>query len=138
MQVSGGEVYFVVNAGNREKDVNHIQKHLKKYQVWAQHCLVLPDAGIEMLQHWLAAATMFAGGLLPSVLTYSPATWLTSPCSLGITQWPACQQKLRPIRQAGKSQAICWKGLRIKFSTSKGVCSQACQLKEFTEQHHQA
>ena len=33
MQVSDTEIYLVVNAGNREKDINHIKKHLAKFDV---------------------------------------------------------------------------------------------------------
>ena len=34
MQVKDGEVYLVVNAGCREKDLEHINKHLAAYKVW--------------------------------------------------------------------------------------------------------
>ena len=33
MQVNGEELYIVVNAGCREKDLDHIGKHLKAFQV---------------------------------------------------------------------------------------------------------
>ena len=33
MQVADDEIYLVVNAGCREKDLNHLNKHLEKYQV---------------------------------------------------------------------------------------------------------
>jgi len=33
MQVSPSEVYLVVNAGCREKDLAHIGKHLDKFEV---------------------------------------------------------------------------------------------------------
>ena len=33
MQVSGTEVYLVVNAGCREKDLKHINEQLEKYNV---------------------------------------------------------------------------------------------------------
>ena len=32
-QVNGEELYIVVNAGCREKDLDHIGKHLKAFQV---------------------------------------------------------------------------------------------------------
>ena len=32
-QVTGEELYIVVNAGCREKDLEHIGKHLKAFQV---------------------------------------------------------------------------------------------------------
>ena len=35
MQVADDEVYLVVNAGCREKDLNHISKHLDKFTVRA-------------------------------------------------------------------------------------------------------
>ena len=33
MQVADDEIYLVVNAGCREKDLNHLNKHLEKYTV---------------------------------------------------------------------------------------------------------
>ena len=33
MQVADDEIYLVVNAGCREKDLNHIGKYLEKFQV---------------------------------------------------------------------------------------------------------
>lgn len=32
-QVSDTEIYLVVNAGNREKDINHLRKHLDNFSV---------------------------------------------------------------------------------------------------------
>lgn len=33
LQVADDEIYLVVNAGCREKDLNHLNKHLEKYTV---------------------------------------------------------------------------------------------------------
>lgn len=40
-QVSGEELYIVVNAGCREKDLAHIGKHLKDWQVGYGSCATI-------------------------------------------------------------------------------------------------
>ena len=38
LQVTGEDVYVVLNAGCRDKDIEHIQSHTKKFQV-SPRCL---------------------------------------------------------------------------------------------------
>ena len=47
-QVSATEVYLVVNAGCREKDLKHINEQLEKYNVRCPAALILPAA----TRHW--------------------------------------------------------------------------------------
>ncbi len=42
MQVADDEIYLVVNAGCREKDLAHINKYLEKFQV-CPHFLIITD-----------------------------------------------------------------------------------------------
>lgn len=46
MQVADDEIYLVVNAGCREKDLNHLNKHLEKFQVRTV-CKLLPPVEIR-------------------------------------------------------------------------------------------
>ena len=52
-QVNGEELYIVVNAGCRDKDLEHIGKHLKAFQVqtvWEALCCV------RLHPHWVPLA----------------------------------------------------------------------------------
>ncbi len=49
LQVADDEVYLVVNAGCREKDLAHINKHLEKFQV--KTAMQLAKASERHMQH---------------------------------------------------------------------------------------
>ena len=46
LQVADDEIYLVVNAGCREKDLAHINKHLEKFKVG----IAMQLAGTELVQ----------------------------------------------------------------------------------------
>lgn len=77
-QVSDTEIYLVVNAGNREKDINHIKKHLAKFDVstaslrlalamygwWSEKMLLFPACVCQCTVQGLAAGCVTKAQLL--------------------------------------------------------------------------
>ena len=66
MQVADDEIYLVVNAGCREKDLAHINKYLEKFQVSLSfsitNCLGLPQIYIRHMVY--AAHCLLLTGML--------------------------------------------------------------------------
>ena len=82
MQVADDEIYLVVNAGCREKDLAHINKYLEKFQVCPQFSIITDCSALPQKLIYRR---------LPVVCSQQARSGLGGPYSYPAACWLRCQ-----------------------------------------------